>query len=110
MLVITCPTCGKKIVWDDFQPTEIRCSKCGEHLNLHREFKKNIEMRDQADKGRIIHCPRCRGIVNRRWFIRCTHCGYWLFGPFSFHGKWPFILMLALVYLVFSAIYAIYLR
>jgi len=48
--------------------------------------------------------------VNRRWFTRCTHCGYWLFGPFSFHGKWPFILMLALVYLAFSAVYAIYLR
>jgi DNA-directed RNA polymerase subunit RPC12/RpoP len=110
MLVIKCSRCGKSVVWDDFQPTEIRCSKCGEYLNVHREFKKNIELRDQTGKGKIVYCPRCRGIVRRRWFIQCPHCGYWLIGPLSFHGKWPFVIIVAIAYLIFAALYALYLR
>jgi DNA-directed RNA polymerase subunit RPC12/RpoP len=110
MLVIKCPICGKRIVWDDFQPTDIRCSSCGERLNIHREFKKNIDLRNQTDAGKIFKCPRCRGIISRRWFMQCPHCRYWLFGPFSFHGKWPFVLMVALVYIIFSVLYLVYIR
>jgi len=110
MLVIKCPMCGKKTVWDDFQPTDIRCGGCGERLNMHREFKKNIELRELGEQGKIFKCPHCRAIVSRRWFIQCKQCNYWLFGPFSFNGKWPFILGVAIVYIIFSIFYLIYVK
>lgn len=110
MIVMKCPECGKKVVWDDFQPTDIRCPGCGKDLNVHACLKKNIELRELTQGKRIRHCSRCNGIVPRRWFTRCPHCGYWLFGPVSFHGNWPFFLGLAFIYLMFTLYYVIYIR
>ena len=108
MFIVKCPTCGKKIVWDDFQPTDIRCSKCGERLNVHNELKRNIDLREQGETGKILYCPRCRGLIKRRWFMKCPHCNYWLFGPFSFYDKLALALLIGMAYIVFSVIYLVY--
>ncbi|HOJ15464.1 MAG TPA: hypothetical protein PLS81_03155 [Deltaproteobacteria bacterium] len=108
MMTVTCPTCGKKIVWDDFQPLEIKCSKCGERLNLHREFRRNIEIREHGLPGRRFSCPRCRTVISRRWFVKCPGCNYWVFGPFVFYDKLAAALLIGIAYVVFSAIYLIY--
>jgi len=110
MITITCPVCGTKVVWDDFQPSDIRCPKCRENLNLHRSLKDNLERREMEATGRKYHCPHCYGLVYRRWFIKCPHCGYWLFGKFNFHGKWYFIVSVIIAYLAFSAYFLIYIR
>jgi len=110
MIVMKCQTCGKKMVWDDFQPPDVRCTGCGEYLNVHASLRKNIELREMAQGKKIRYCSHCNGIVSRRWFIRCPHCRYWLFGPAYFHGNWPFILGLALIYLMFTAYYIAYIR
>jgi uncharacterized protein (DUF983 family) len=108
MFVVKCPTCGKKTVWDDFQPTDIRCGKCGERLNVHKELKRNISVREQTDVGIINYCPHCRGVVRRRWFIKCPNCNYWLLGPFSFYDKLAVTLLIGVVYIIFSVIYLVY--
>ncbi|MGC9324620.1 MAG: hypothetical protein ACP5G0_07715 [Desulfomonilia bacterium] len=110
MLVVKCPLCGKRIIWDDFQPTEIVCPQCGERLDLHRSFKKNIELREMAEGKKIRYCPHCSERVSRLWFIKCRSCGYWLFGPITFHGKWPFILALIAGYLALTLYYVVYVR
>ncbi|HDP24341.1 MAG TPA: hypothetical protein ENN34_02750 [Deltaproteobacteria bacterium] len=108
MLVVKCPQCGKKIVWDDFQPVAFACPRCGERLNLHTSLKKNIEQREMSQQGTIRLCPHCEGIVSRRWFIRCPHCSYWLFGPVRFHGRWPFIMALVASYIAVTVYYVLY--
>mgnify|MGYP000039619983 CR=1 FL=1 len=110
MIVIKCTTCGKKLVWDDFQSPDVSCPGCGERLNVHAGLKENLVERDRIEGKKIKHCSHCNGIVNRRWFFRCPHCKYLLFGPVSFHGNWPFILGLALIYLMFTIYYVIYIR
>lgn len=107
MIVMKCPSCGKKVVWDDFQPVDIRCPNCGETLNVHSSLRKNLELRELGQGKTIRYCPHCKGIVTRRWFIRCPHCRYWLFGPAYFHGNWPFILGLALVYSIVTLYYVL---
>lgn len=108
MLTIKCPTCGKKTVWDDFQPTDIRCAKCGERLNIHRELKRNIEIREYGEPGKRFYCPRCKGVINRRWFLKCPHCSYWLFGPFAFYDKLAAALLIGVAYIALSVVYLIY--
>jgi uncharacterized protein (DUF983 family) len=108
MMTVTCPACGKKTVWDDFQPDEIRCSRCGERLNLHREFRRNIEIRERGVLGVRFYCPRCRGVIARRWFLKCPQCNYWVFGPLAFYDKLAVALLIGIAYLAFSAVYLIY--
>ncbi len=110
MIVIKCPTCGNKIVWDDFQPMDIMCPNCRHNVNLRTSFKENIRIREMGPIGDVCCCPRCDTIVSRRWFVRCEKCGYWLFGPVSFHGNWPFILGLGIMYIMFSIYYLLYIQ
>ncbi|HPC47890.1 MAG TPA: hypothetical protein PLW83_07575 [Deltaproteobacteria bacterium] len=108
MITVTCPSCGRKVVWDDFQPMEIRCTKCGEKINVHREFRRNIEIREHGRPGVRLYCPRCRSVVPRRWFVRCPSCHYWVFGPLVFYDKLAAALLIGIAYIVLSAIYLIY--
>lgn len=108
MITIKCPACGNKMVWDDFQPVDIKCTKCGERMNLHRELKRNIEVREHGEPGLLYYCPRCRGVIGRRWFLKCPKCNYWVFGPFVFYDKLAVALLIGIAYLAFSAVYLIY--
>lgn len=110
MIVMKCPTCGKNVVWDDFQPMNVRCPKCKTDLNVRTSLKESIERRNGQLKAKVYTCPQCKSIIPRRWFIRCRKCEYWLFGPVYFHGRWPFILGISIVYLLFSLYYALYIR
>ncbi len=92
---------------DDFQPDDIRCSKCGERLNVHRS-QEELDIREHGEPGKRIYCPRCRKVISRRWFIKCPHCNYWCFGPFAFYDKLGVALLVGIAYLIFSVIYLIY--
>lgn len=110
MIVMKCPTCGKKVVWDDFQPMNIKCPSCRHDLSVRTSLKESIERRKLQSGEKIHYCPRCKGIVSRTWFARCPKCRYWLFGPVNFHGNWPFFIGLSIIYLLFSLYYAFYIR
>ncbi len=110
MIVIKCHSCGKKVVWDDFQPMHVKCPNCRTDLSVKASLQQNIRDREIQEGRKFYHCPHCKGLVPRRWFIRCRHCHYWLFGPASFSGKWPFILGAAIVYLLFTAYYVLYIH
>lgn len=110
MIVMKCHSCGKKVVWDDFQPMSVRCPHCRAHLDVRSSFKQNIREREMLAARKTYYCPHCKKLVSRRWFIRCPHCRHWLFGPASFSGKWPFVLGLALMYLLFALYYVIYVQ
>lgn len=108
MITITCPSCGKKLVWDDFQPLQIRCTKCGERINVHKAFKQNIHVREHGStRGRIV-CPHCRAVIPRRWFVKCPSCGYWVFGKAAFYDKLATVILIGIAYIIFSAVYLIY--
>lgn len=108
MIAIMCPKCGKKVIWDDFQPMDIKCPKCRQDLNLRASFKENIRVREMGPDKDVCRCPHCKNIVPRRWFIKCSECGYLLFGPASFSGKWPFVLGVATVYILFTIYYLVF--
>ncbi|HPW69040.1 MAG: hypothetical protein WDA72_02455 [Desulfomonilia bacterium] len=111
MIVITCHSCGKKVVWDDFQPMHVKCPSCRADLNVKASLQQNIRDREMPQEGgKIYRCPHCKGLVPRRWFVQCRHCSHWLFGPASFSGKWPFILGAAIVYLLFTVYYVLYIH
>jgi len=110
MLVLKCPVCAKKIVWDDFQPTEIRCPGCGENINVHSSLKKNIELRDIGADSKIFYCPKCNERLSRRWFVKCPRCNRLVFGSFSIPSKLPFLLVMIVSYIVFSIYYMMYLH
>jgi phage FluMu protein Com len=110
MIVMKCQSCGKKVVWDDFQPMDIKCPNCRADLNVRTSLKQNIRDREVHNSRKLYYCPHCKGLVPRRWFIRCAHCQHWLFGPASFSGKWPFILGVAIIYLLFTVYYVIYIH
>jgi phage FluMu protein Com len=110
MIVMKCQSCGKKVVWDDFQPMDVRCPHCRADLNVRTSLKQNILDRELEEGRKFYYCPHCKGLVPRRWFIRCSHCQHLLFGPASFSGKWPFILGVAIVYLMFTLYYVIYIH
>lgn len=110
MIVMKCTTCGRNVVWDDFQPMNVRCPNCKSNLNVRTSLRENLERRKLQSGVKIYTCPRCKSIVPRRWFIQCRKCEYWLFGPLTFHGRWPFVLGLSIIYLLFALYYAIYVR
>ncbi len=107
MISVRCPSCGKQLIWDDFQPASFRCTQCGTPLNVHQGLKANIRQRELVETGNLRRCPFCEGVVSRRWFVRCSACGHWLFGRFSIHGKWLFILNLAAAYLALTLYYVL---
>ncbi|HQH99949.1 MAG TPA: zf-TFIIB domain-containing protein [Deltaproteobacteria bacterium] len=110
MIVMKCPKCGRKVVWDDFQPMDIKCPGCRADLNVRTSLRESIERRRLQSGEKIHYCPRCKGIVPRRWFTRCPKCRYWLFGPVTFHGNWPFVIGISVIYLIFALYYAMFVR
>jgi hypothetical protein len=110
MIAVKCPNCGKKVIWDDFQPLSVRCPKCRTDIMVREAFKENIRERERDPNLKISYCPKCRNIVPRLWFHQCGKCRYWLFGPLYFHGNWPFVAGLAVFYILFTAYYWIFLR
>ncbi|MCD6570839.1 MAG: hypothetical protein J7L53_09080 [Deltaproteobacteria bacterium] len=110
MVTVRCPTCGKKIVWDDFQPITIKCSECGETFNVHQALKDNIRRREQEAGRKTYHCPHCRGAISRRWFIRCPECGRYLFGRFTLHGNWLWVATLIIGYLLLTYYYIVFVQ
>lgn len=110
MITITCKTCGKKIVWDDYNLTDIRCPKCREKINVHESFRRNIEIREQIAEAGVKRCPSCGAVISRLWFITCPGCNRWIFGTRSINGKWFTALVFFILYLIFSAIFIVYLR
>ena len=110
MIVVKCRTCGKKILWDDFQPMKISCPNCRADVYVRTSLRQNIQERELKEGRKAHYCPHCEGLVPRRWFARCPHCRYWLFGPASFSGTWPFVLGLAVLYLMFTVYYLLYIH
>ncbi|HNY64553.1 MAG TPA: hypothetical protein PKM41_03890 [Deltaproteobacteria bacterium] len=110
MIAVKCPNCGKKVVWDDFQPMSVKCPKCRTDISVREGFRENIRERERDPNAVIHYCPKCRSVIPRRWFHQCAKCQYWLFGPVHFHGKWPFVIGLAVVYMVFTAFYWLFIR
>lgn len=108
MLKITCKICGTPFVWDDFKPTDIKCPRCGEKLNVHASLKDNIEYRERGAAAKVKRCPSCKEIVTRLWFIRCPECRRWIFSKYAISGKWFAFLALITAYLMISATYFIY--
>jgi phage FluMu protein Com len=105
MIAVKCTNCGKKVVWDDFQPLGIMCPKCRTIINVRDGYKENIKERERDPNAKIYHCPHCHNIVPRLWFHQCAKCQYYLFGPLNFNGKWPFVVGLAVFYAIFTACY-----
>ena len=105
MITLKCPSCGKKIIWDDFQPTTIKCPKCGETITVRQGLKDNIRIREKDSPDETFKCPRCNAPIKRRWFIKCSECGYWIFGRFSINGIWLFIGAILIGYSILSYYY-----
>lgn len=110
MIVIKCPACGKKVVWDDFQPLSVNCPQCRQDLNVRTSLKESIERRMDPAGKKILRCPHCSGIVSGRWLTKCEKCGYRIVGPWSFSSWWPFSIALAVAYLMFALYYVLYIR
>ncbi len=108
MIVIKCPTCGKKVVWDDFQPGVVKCPKCRQDISMMDSFKESIRIREFGEDQKKERCPYCKGDISRRWFVKCPKCSRFVFGNFSFSGKWPFMIGLAILYLLFSLFFYYY--
>lgn len=105
MFKITCRICGTHTIWDDFKPTDIKCPRCGEQLNVHASFKENIEQRESGEAALVQRCPSCQAIVSRRWLIRCPQCRLWIFGSRAVSGKWFAAFVLIAAYLLLSIMY-----
>ena len=105
MIVIKSPMCGNKVVWDDYQPMDIKCPKCRHDLNMRASYKENIRIRVEGEGPTIYRCPKCRGVIPRRWFVQCKECDRIIIGPVSFSGKWPFVVALVTGYLAITAYY-----
>lgn len=110
MIVIKCPMCGKKVVWDDYQPMQIKCPKCRHDLDVRSSYKENIRVRVEGEGPKIYRCPKCKALIRRRWFVQCGECGRFILGPVSFSGKWPFVLAVTAGYLAVTAYYWLYVR
>ena len=105
MLVVTCSKCGKKIVWDDFQSTEIRCPRCGSRFTVHNSLKQNVAERERIEKKKTAHCPGCGAYVASRWFRVCPDCGRVLLGPWAVSRKWLGIMAIAAAYIILTLYY-----
>lgn len=92
-------------MWDDFQGDNIYCPKCQEQINVRQALRDNVETRQAGETRRSCCCPKCGGAVSRRWFIKCPHCGRWLFGPMGVSRGWFFVAAVAMVYLAFTWYY-----
>ena len=110
MIAVKCPNCGKKVVWDDFQPMSVKCPTCRTDIAVREAYKENIKERERDPNAVIRYCPHCHNVVPRLWFHQCGRCRYWLFGPINFHGNWPFVAGLAVIYLFFTAYYWLFAR
>ncbi len=102
MIIVKCPDCGRKIIWDDFQPTTIKCPDCGREFDVKEALRENIKKREEGLQARVFRCPHCNAILDRAWFIKCSNCGYWVFGSFSISSKVLFIGTVILGYLLLS--------
>ena len=102
MITVKCPDCGKKIIWDDFQPMTIKCPDCGREFSVKGALRENIKKREGGIQAKIFRCPHCNATLSRRWFIKCSECGYWVFGNFSMNSKLLFIGVVILGYIFIS--------
>ncbi len=110
MVTVRCPTCGKTIIWDDFQPTTIKCTGCGESFDVRQGLKDNILRREQEAGKEIYCCPHCRGRISRRWFIRCPSCNRYIFGRFTIHKNWLWVFACVAGYLLLTYYYIVFIQ
>lgn len=107
MITVTCPCCGRRVTWNDFQAEDFCCPDCETPLNLRSSLRQNLDTRQQDEIGDEICCPRCGERIPRRWLVRCPGCRYYVWGSRTMHRRWPVIMLMLLGYLTLTYYYVI---
>jgi len=108
MLTVKCRTCGKKIIWNDFDGQTVKCQGCGDLIDVHESFKDNINIRINGEAKKKLRCPNCRGFIERRWFVKCPSCKRWVLGNMTMNSKVFFTTMIIITYLLLSTLVYFY--
>lgn len=105
MLKVKCRTCGSETIWNDFDGETIKCSRCGDPINVQKSLKDNMERREFGEGKKKYRCPNCKKFIEKRYFTKCPSCGKWLIGKYFMSGKWFVFTIIIIVYLAVSIIY-----
>lgn len=105
MIVVTCENCGRKIIWDDFQPTAIRCPNCDRLIDVHQSLRRNLTERARIEKQAFFRCAGCGAYVAARWFRACPECHRIMLGGWAVHRKWLGAFVLGVAYVIFTLCY-----